>query len=153
MIRVLHTTRAGGVAAAIFVLAALFPNSAALAQQAAGAPRDEPAPSAPNLYDPNLFKFSPAAPGDNLGKLDLGKFGKDAPELSPPKQPDIGKYFLQFDSSRVVIDYLPRVVINRSETLGLSLGLTPEQSSLLPTPKHSPIIQNYFGLTLTAPLN
>lgn len=137
--------RGGCVLAAFLVLAALPPHNAARGQQAAGAPptQFEPAPAAPPLLDPNLFKLPPSAPNYELDKLDFGKFRKDPPNLALPNRIDLGSYSLHFDTGRKGIDSALRAGVDNGEMSNLNL--------VLPVPKQSPILPNYFGLKLTAP--
>ena len=135
-----------GIVAAILVLVALPPNNTARAQQAASAPpsQSEPATSGPPLLDPNLFKLPQTAPNFELDKLDLEKFRKATPEIAPPDRIDLGKYMLRLDTSRNVVDFVPRALNDAPE---LSDVIMPTR-----TGKKHKQMQNYFGLTLTTPM-
>jgi len=137
----------GGILAALFIFVALPPMSAARGQQTAGAPptKFEPVASAPPLLDPDLFKLPQLAPNYDLDKLDLSRFRKEAPEFALPDRIDLGSYMLHLDTSRKGIDSAPRAGIDSGETSNLN--------SVLPTPKQSSIIPNYFGLKLTTPMH
>ena len=139
--------RGGGILAAIFVFGALAPNGAARGQPAVAppTPQFEPAPAILPLLDPKLFKFPPAAPNNELGKLDLDKFRKDPPDFALPNRIDFGSYMLHLDTGRKGVDSAPRASIDSGETSNLN--------SVLPTPKQSSIIPNYFGLKLTTPMH
>lgn len=130
----------GGILTALFVLVVLPPISAARGQQAASAP---PASAAPQV-DPDLFKLPYAAPNYDLDKLDLGKFRKDTPESKPLDQVDLGKYMLRLDTSRNVVDFVPRAL---NDAPDLSDVVMPTR-----TGKKQKQMQNYFGLTLTTPM-
>jgi hypothetical protein len=135
----------GGIVATILVLVALPPNNAARAQPAASVPpsQSEPAPAAAPLLDPKLFKFPPAAPNNELGKLDLDKFRKDPPDFALPNRIDFGSYMLHLDTGRKGVDSAPRASIDSGETSNLNL--------ILPAQKQSPLMPDYFGLKLTTP--
>ena len=137
--------RGGCVLAAFLVLVALPPHNAARGQQAAGAPPTQfaPAPAAPPLLDPNLFRLPHSAPDYDLDKLDLSRFRKDTPDFALPNRIDLGSSILHFDTGRKGIDSALRAGVDNGEMSNLN--------SVLPVPKQSPILPNYFGLKLTAP--
>ena len=109
--------------------------SAARGQQAASAPPASPAPQ----VDPDLFKLPYAAPN-----YDLGKFRKDTPDSKPLDEVDLGKYMLRLDTSRNVVDFVPRAL---NDAPDLSDVIMPTR-----TGKTQKRTQNYFGLTLTTPM-
>jgi hypothetical protein len=137
--------RGGGILAAIFVFSALAPNSAARGQPAVAPPppQFEPAPAAAPLLDPKLFNFPPAAPNHDLGKLDLGKFRNETPDLALPNRIDLGSYMLHLDTGRKGVGSVPRAGLDSGETSNLNL--------ILPAQRQSPLMPDYFGLKLTTP--
>jgi hypothetical protein len=133
--------RGGIIIAAFFVVCAWPATNAARGEQTSGA---QPAPSDPALLDLNLSKFSNSGPDYGLSKLELGKFRKDTPELAFPDSIDLGGHLLRLDTSRNVVDFVPRAVTDAPD---LSDIIMPVRSSK----KRSRSMQSYFGLTFTTP--
>jgi hypothetical protein len=129
----------GGMVAALFGILAWPPNNAARGQQAASAP---PAATAPLLH-PDLFKLPYAAPNYELDKRNLGRLGDDTPGFALPDSIDLGKYMLRLDTSHNVVDFVPRA---QNDAPDLSDIIVPAHGG-----KKHKRMQNYFGLTLTAP--
>jgi len=129
--------------AAVFALAVLPLVDAAHSDEAAIAPPPshfEPAAPGQKLRDPDLFKFSHAAPNNKTGKFNADKFQKDSPGVKLPTTIDLGNSMLRFDTSR---------------STGTRVGIDEKDPALLnpgiPTRKDSPLTPSYFGLTFTTP--
>lgn len=95
------------------------------------------------LLDPDLLKIPSTLPSGSASKFERGKTADNAPQFALPDRVGLGSHVLRLDTSRKQTDFTPRLGGDGTQS-GPLTGLTNKKSTPLP---------NYFGLTLSTPLN
>lgn len=138
-------TRQSTSALAIFavVLAVTLWTGAALAGKTASKPHGAAGPPAPLSLDPNASSLPASALGGDAGQLNSGESSEDKPDLKIPDRIKLGNQTLRFDTSRKVVDSIPRVGVEATDPAVFNKGTAADDDL--------PLKPDYFGLTLTVP--